>query len=78
MRSRRKSSGNLPSGEIKRKERLITKIMSRNEQKLSAEIITGNYHRKLSASIYHHAKNVGIIGILAYPKIYMKIVVVIV
>ena len=26
-----------------------------------AEIITGNYHRKLSASIYHHAKNVGII-----------------
>ena len=38
------------------------------EQKLSAEIITGNYHRKLSASIYHHAKNVGIIGILAYPK----------
>ena len=32
--------------------------------------MTGNYHRKLSASIYHHAKNVGIIGILAYPKIY--------
>ena len=28
-----------------------------------------NYYRKLSASIYHHAKNVGIIGILAYPKI---------
>ena len=28
-----------------------------------------NYHRKSSASIYHHAKNVGIIGILAYPKI---------
>jgi hypothetical protein len=28
-----------------------------------------NYHRKLSASIYHHAKNVGIIGILPYPKI---------
>ena len=27
-----------------------------------------NYHRKLSASIYHHAENVGIIGILAYPK----------
>ena len=27
-----------------------------------------NYYRKLSASIYHHAKNVGIIGILAYPK----------
>ena len=32
--------------------------MSRNYQ----EIITGNYDRKLSASIYHHAKNVGIIG----------------
>ena len=27
--SRRKSSGNLPSGDIKRKERLITKIMTR-------------------------------------------------
>ena len=27
-----------------------------------------NYHRKLSASIYHHAKNQGIIGILPYPK----------
>ena len=27
-----------------------------------------NYHRKLSASIYHHAKNVGIIGILPYTK----------
>ena len=37
-------------------------------RKLSQEIITGNYHRKLLASIYHHAKNVGIIGILAYPK----------
>ena len=31
-----------------------------------------NYHRKLSATIYHHAKNVGIIGILAYPKIKSK------
>ena len=30
------------------------------------------YHRKLSASKYHHAKNVGIIGILAYPKIKSK------
>ena len=30
-----------------------------------------NYHRKL-ASIYHHATNVGIIGILAYPKIKSK------
>ena len=28
-----------------------------------------NYHRKLSASIYHYVKNVGIIGILANPKI---------
>ena len=26
-----------------------------------------NYYRKLSASIYCHAKNVGIIGILVYP-----------
>ena len=31
-----------------------------------------NFHRKLSASIYHHAKNVGIIGILPYPKIKSK------
>ena len=29
------------------------------EQKFSAEFITGNYHRKLSASIYHHAKKCG-------------------
>ena len=27
-----------------------------------------NYHKKLSASIYHHTKNVVIIGILEYPK----------
>ena len=39
------------------------------EWKLLQEIMSGNYHRKLSASIYHHAKNVGIIGILAYSKI---------
>ena len=31
-----------------------------------------NYHKKLSASIYHHAKIVGIIGILVYPKIKSK------
>jgi hypothetical protein len=31
-----------------------------------------NYYRKLSASNYQHAKNVGIIGILAYPKIKSK------
>ena len=37
------------------------------EQKLLLEIIRGNYYRKLSDSIYLHAKNVGIIGILAYP-----------
>ena len=43
--------------------------MRRNyHRKLWGEIITGNYEEKLSASIYHHAKNVGIIGILAYPK----------
>ena len=40
--------------------------MRRNyHRKLRGEIITGNYEEKLSASIYHHAKNVGIIGILA-------------
>ena len=45
---------------IERKRRFITKIMTRNyEEKLSAEIITGNYH----------TENVGIIGILAYLKI---------
>jgi hypothetical protein len=54
VRSRRKSLGNLPSGEIKRKERLITKIMTHNYEgklwlekiyyrKLLVEIITGNY-----------------------------------
>ena len=44
--------------------------MRRNyEEKLSQEIIGRNYHKKLSASIYHHAKNVGIIWIPAYPKI---------
>ena len=31
-----------------------------------------NYHRKLSASIYHLAKNVGIIRILANTKIKSK------
>ena len=31
-----------------------------------------NYLRKLSASIYHHAKIKGIIGILPYPKIKSK------
>jgi hypothetical protein len=31
-----------------------------------------NYQRKLSASIYYHAKNVRIIGILPYPKIKSK------
>ena len=31
-----------------------------------------NYHRRLSASIYHNAKNVGIIGILTYPKMKSK------
>ena len=57
MRFRRKSSENLPSGEITGKERLITKIMSdKYKQKLSAEIITGNYHRKLSAYILSREK----------------------
>ena len=43
--------------------------MRRNyHRKLWGEIITGNYEEKLSATIYHHAKNAGIIGILPYPK----------
>ena len=54
-------------------EKLSQKIMRRNyHRKLWGEIITGNYEEKLSASIYHHAKNVRIIGILAYPKIKSK------
>ena len=37
---------------LKRKERLITKIMTRNfEEKLSTEIISRNYYRKLSGEI---------------------------
>ena len=79
MCSRRKSSGNLPSREIKRKERLITKIMTcKYEKKISGEIMSRNYYRKLSGEImtqnydllYNVAKNVGIIGILVYPKRY--------
>jgi hypothetical protein len=31
-----------------------------------------NYHRKLSASTYHHAENVGIKEILPYPKMKSK------
>ena len=42
------------------------------EQKLWGKIITGNYEEKLSASIYHQAKNVGIIGILVYLKTLAK------
>ena len=67
-------------------EKLSREIMRRNyhrklcgeiikgnyEEKLSQEIMRRNYHSKLSASIYQHTKNVGIIGILAYPKIKSK------
>ena len=43
--------------------------MRRNyQQKLLQEIIKRNYDAKLSASILYVAENVGIIGILAYPK----------
>ena len=43
--------------------------MTRNyEEKLSAEIITGNYQL-----VYYVAENVGIIGILAYPKVITQI-----
>jgi hypothetical protein len=52
VRSRTKSSRNLPSGEIKRKERLITEIMTRNyEEKLLVEIITGSCQWKLLQEI---------------------------
>ena len=48
-----------------RKESLITKIKTRNyQQKLSGEIMSRNYDL-----VYYVADNVGIIGILAYPKI---------
>ena len=48
-----KSSVNLQTGEIKRKERLITKIMTRNyQQKLSAEIMRRNYDL-----VYYVAEN---------------------
>ena len=51
----------------------MRKIITGNyKEKLSQEIMRRNYHRKLSASIYHHTKNVGIIGILPYPKIKLK------
>ena len=63
-RSRRKSSGNLTSGEIKRKVWLIKKIMMRNyQQKLSGEIMTQNYQL-----VYYRSENVGIIGILRIQK----------
>ena len=52
-----------------------TKLCCDNyEHKLLQEIMRRNYDRKLSASIYHHAKNVGIIGILPYPKMYPLVV----
>ena len=58
----------------------MRKIITGNyEEKLSQEIMRKNYHRKLWGKIitgnyqlvyvYHHAKNMGIMGILAYPKI---------
>ena len=74
---RGKSSWNLPNREIKRKERLITKIMCNNyEQKLLQAIMSRNYYRQLWGEIntenyqlvINHAENVRFIGILAYPK----------
>ena len=51
-------------------EILSQEIMRRNyHRKLWGEIITGNYHL---VYVYHHAKNVRIIGILAYSKIKSK------
>ena len=68
VRSRRKISGNLPSGEIKRKGRLITKILTRNyEEKLSAEIMMRNYQQ-----VYYRSENLRIIVILTYPKRYFS------
>ena len=53
--------------------KLLQEIISENYlRKLSDSIYNPqNYHRKLSASISSR-KNVGIIGILAYQKIYIK------
>ena len=49
-------------------------ITGNYEEKLSQEIMRRNYHRKLSASICISSLElyVGIIGILAYPKIKSK------
>ena len=58
---------------MKLSQEIIGEIITGNyEEKLSQEIMRRNYHRILSASIYHQAKNVGIIGILPYPKIKSK------
>ena len=55
--------GKSPNREIKRKERLITKIMMPNyQQKLSGDVMTYYIISR---------KNVGIIGILEYPKIHL-------
>ena len=64
--------GILPYPEIKLKRksgnrRAPLPFRGKRAEKLSQEIMRRNYHRKLSASIYHHAKNVGIIGIQQYP-----------
>ena len=57
----------------KRRNKAQRKVDYKNyDAIIMSENFTGNYDRKLSASIYHHAKNEGIIGILAYPKIKQK------
>ena len=62
LRSRRKSSGNLPSGEIKRKERLITKINFYNNNLITKIIkimycfITNSYtlaYQVVISILYH-------------------------
>ena len=51
-------------------EKIAQEIMRRNyHRKLWGEIIKGNYQL---VYVYHHAKNVVIIGILAYQKIKSK------
>ena len=70
VRSRRKSSGNLPNGEIKRKERLITKIMSRNyQQKYDTKLSeTCNYEEKLSRKLYQSQGKCGNYRDTGVPK----------
>ena len=63
-----------PRNKVQRKvdyKNYDAKTMRRNyDTKLSGEIITGNYEL-----VYYVAENVGIIGILAYPKTHIYLFV---